>query len=109
MISDDVVRAAASARIHVPEGRPVTGEQDGETVAAYLRALLTDLWRQGEYFSAKRPFGYSGWKGDVQEALVKAGLVSGALDADGYLDSVDERAADELVQAVIARGLGPVS
>jgi hypothetical protein len=108
MISDEMVRAAAAARIRVPEGRPVTGESDGETVGAYLRALFATLWRRGEKFSAKRPFGYSGWQADVYLALVEADLVAGVIDPDGYLAALDEVTAQALVQAIIARGLGPV-
>lgn len=73
------------------------------TVRAYLTALLVTLWQKDEGFSGKRPFGNSGWKYDVYKALVDGGAVTGKLDSDGYIETVDDAAADELVfQAIEA-------
>jgi hypothetical protein len=45
------------------------------TVRAYLLALLRDVWTAGENFDGKRPFGNSGWEGELYETLIGAGLV----------------------------------
>lgn len=74
---------------------------EAQTVGEYLRALLSTLWQEDEGFSGKRPFGNSGWKWDVYTALVKAGVVGGAFDEDGYLDGCDEEAADRLILSAI--------
>lgn len=72
------------------------GENDAHapTVRRYLRALLVKLWDEEESFSGKRPFGNSGWKGDLYAALVKAGHVKGTLDADGDVTSLEEDQRD---------------
>lgn len=75
------------------------GQNDAEapTIREYLRQLLCCLWNKGESFSGKRPFGNSGWEYDLYAALVKGKAVEGALDEDGYLETVDERAASDLI------------
>lgn len=45
------------------------------TVREYLRALLLGVWKKGESFSGKRPFGNSGWETEVIDALHQAGMV----------------------------------
>lgn len=77
-------------------------DSGASTVRGYLTALLTALWREQEGFSGKRPFGNSGWDYDVYGPMVKAGFVRGKLDADGYIDSLDEAAAERLILAAIA-------
>jgi hypothetical protein len=67
------------------------------TVGDYLIALLHALWNEGEGFSGKRPFGNSGWEYEIYTALVKAGLVDGTLDEDGYVEQIDDAAADRAV------------
>lgn len=71
------------------------------TVRGYLTALLAELWREGEGFSGKRPFGNSDWEYDLYLPLVKAGLVPGRLDEDDCIEYVDSRAADQLIAAAI--------
>jgi hypothetical protein len=82
--------------IHLQEN-----DADALTVRDYLKALLARLWEEEEGFSGKRPFGNSGWKSDVNAALVKAGIVTGKLDSEGYVESYDRDKADELIQAAI--------
>lgn len=54
---------------------PVTNNYLGETtVRGYLKALLLQLWEQGESFSGKRPFGDSGWHSELTNALMDSGL-----------------------------------
>jgi hypothetical protein len=74
------------------------------TVRGYFAALLTELWREEEGFSGKRPFGNSGWQSDLYLPMIKAGAVPGTVDEDGYIDEFDsaaERQAGELILAAI--------
>lgn len=73
-----------------------------KTIADYLRALLRQLWEEGESFSGKRPFGNSGWDHDLYVALVKAKAVKGELDEDGYIVECDERAANKAIFKAIS-------
>lgn len=45
------------------------------TIREYLSTLLIQLWRNSDSFSGKHPFGYSGWKHDLWEALGRAGYI----------------------------------
>lgn len=78
-------------------------ECDGQpgTLRDYLRTLLTMLWQEEEGFNSKRPFGNSGWTTEVYADLVKAGVLDGEIDEDGYLESVDDGDAEELVVSAI--------
>lgn len=67
------------------------------TVKEYLRTLLTTLITEGEDFSGKRPFGNSCWEYQVYAAFVKAKLVDGKQDEEGYLEDVDEKAGHKLL------------
>lgn len=79
------------------------GQNDAgaRTVRDYLVRLLSDVWKYGESFNGKRPFGNSSWEYDLYEPLIKAGYVPGTLDADGYVDTFDQPAADALVAEAI--------
>lgn len=68
------------------------------TLGTYLGSLLLTLWEEEEGFSGKRPFGNSGWKNDVYRGMVAAGVVTGTVDADGYLEDCDEDAADAIIR-----------
>lgn len=84
---------------------PLRDDNDAgaKTVRDYFVALLRELWESEEGFSGKRPFGNSGWKHDVEHAFLKAGLVDGMLDEDGYIAKMDRKAADKLALACIER------
>jgi hypothetical protein len=71
------------------------------TIRSYLKELLKTLWREGEGFSGKRPFGNSGWQYEIYAALIKNGFIDGALDMDGYVEGINEKEADELIQNLI--------
>jgi len=71
------------------------------TVHDYLRELLLRLWAEQEGFSGKRPFGNSGWNYDLIPPLIKAGLIDGTLDQDGYVEKVDEEEFDRIIMAAI--------
>jgi hypothetical protein len=88
--------AAAAAAI-------VGGDNGEQPLAEYLKDLLATLWEEEENFSGKRPFGNSGWQFDVYAALIKAGLIKGKLDEDGYIVDVDRPQGESLVLAVIKR------
>lgn len=67
------------------------------TIGDYLVTLLDGVWRRGDEFSGKRPFGYTGWHFDVYLALVNAGFVEGVIDEEnGYLDKITN---DEILRA----------
>jgi len=72
-------------------------DADAKTIGEYFKKLLITLWRDGEGFSGKRPFGNSGWEYDVYAALIAAGIPIGSLDEDGYVDNVDCAKADDCV------------
>ena len=80
---------------------PAKNDAGAATVRGYLAALLAELWREGEGFCGKRPFGNSGWEWEVYTALVREELVPGVIDDDGYLDEVDQDAADRVVRDAI--------
>lgn len=71
------------------------------TIRDYLIALLATLWNEKDGFSGKRPFGNSDWGGDLVIALIQGGLIDGAVDEDGYLESCDDDAAEELIAVAI--------
>ena len=71
------------------------------TIREYFSVLLQTLWREEECFSAKRPFGNSGWQYDVYTSLIKAGVVEGSLDDEDCVEKVDTRKADAYIQELI--------
>jgi hypothetical protein len=78
------------------------GDHGGPTtIGGWLTRLLGVLWDEQEGFSGKRPWGNSGWDSDVEAALIRAGLVDGELDSDGFIERVDSREADRLIRLAI--------
>lgn len=71
------------------------------TIKEYLKKLLKQLWLEGEGFSGKRPFGNSGWQYDLYKPLIQNNFVTGKLDEDGYIDTVDEVKADKIILKII--------
>lgn len=61
-----------------------------KTVRDYFKALLTKLWVEEERFGGKRPFGNSNWQQDVCITLIKANVIPGSLDEDGYVETCDD-------------------
>jgi hypothetical protein len=59
-------------------------DANAKTIGDYLKALLRQLWREGEGFSGKRPFGNSGWDYDLYKALARAGAIS--FESEEYED-----------------------
>lgn len=71
------------------------------TVRQYLKVLLVTLWDEGESFSAKRPFGNSGWQYDLYAALIKVGAIEGSLDDEGCVRDFDKQYAHSFVAGLI--------
>jgi len=80
-------------------------ENDAEaaSIGIYLKLLLLKVWEEDECFSGKRPFGNSGWKWDVYQAMVKGGAIDGKLDEEGFLEEVNEEKADKIIAHLITR------
>lgn len=76
-------------------------DANAKTIRGYLKALLRTLIEEQEGFSGKRPFGDSGWTSDLEIPLVKAGLISGKLDENGWLEESDSHAATALILKAI--------
>lgn len=80
---------------------PNDNDAGASSVRGYLVELLAAVWREQEGFSGKRPFGNSSWDWEPMGALVKAGLLNGAIDQDGYVDDVDDQRGHELIAQAI--------
>lgn len=74
---------------------------DDLTVRDYLRTLLQTLWEEKDSFSGKRPLGNSNWEYELYALLIKAGFISGALDEDGYVDTINQTEANRYVAKMI--------
>lgn len=72
-----------------------------DTIGEYFHSLLETLWKEGEGFSGKRPFGNSGWQYEIYHALVKNGVVSGEVDEYDDLVDFDENKCDQIVFKLI--------
>jgi hypothetical protein len=70
-------------------------------IREYLHALLDTVWVEGEGFSGKRPFGNSGWEHDLYVPLIKAKVIKGVLDEDGYIHDVDDKKGYKVVRELI--------
>ncbi len=99
MSATSVPRETARQVLDLP--MPDGNDAEAATIRDYLIALLHTLWREQDQFSGKKPFGNSGWEWDMFPPLINAGLVSGRLDEHGYIDQVDERTANELIEGAI--------
>jgi hypothetical protein len=79
-------------------------DADAATIRDYLIKLLAGVWREGEGFSGKRPFGNSSWETDLYLPLIKAGHVEAEFDEDGYLDEISD-AAEHKANKLIAQAI----
>jgi hypothetical protein len=71
------------------------------TIREYLCELLLTLWREGEGFSGKRPFGNSGWQYDLAPVLITSRVIDGRIDEDGYVEECDDDALTEVIESAI--------
>ena len=82
---------------------PVENDAGASSIREYLKALLLQLFIEGEGFSGKRPFGSGAWKYELYKPLVKAGLIRGKYGEDDYLQDCDDKAGNKmLLEAVKA-------
>jgi hypothetical protein len=79
---------------------PNTNDAEASSIREYVIALLTLLIEQGEDM-VKKPFGNSGWQYEFFIPLLKAGLIEGEFDEDGYVESLDIREAEALILEAI--------
>lgn len=69
-----------------------SGDLDKElTVRQFFYELLKTLFEEGEGFSGKRPFGNSGWDGDLIKCFIENKVINGSLDEDGYIKDFDRK------------------
>lgn len=71
------------------------------SIREFMQELLLTLWDEQEGFSGKRPFGNSGWTGDMEACLIKAGVVTGELDDDGCIYLFDNKEFDKTIVRII--------
>ena len=91
--------------LNLPMGPNDAGDDD-LTIKGYLKELLLTLWREGEGFNGKRPFGNSGWYLDFHAPLIQAGIIEGEYDEDNEVwESKDyyeaRRITDEVTERLI--------
>jgi len=60
----------------------ITEMNGPSTLRYYLLALLATLWTEADGFSGKRPFGDSGWQGQLEDDMTEAGLLEGVSSFD---------------------------
>jgi hypothetical protein len=71
------------------------------TIRNYLKELLKTLWKEGDTFSGKHPFGNSGWQFDVYFHLIKYKLINGNIDDDNHIIEIDEESGRKLILELI--------
>lgn len=79
-----------------------SNDADAATIRDYFKALLVEVWTQGESFSGKRPFGNGGWHEEVERILIMNGLCPGKLGEYNEVEEINIVVAKELVLAAIA-------
>jgi len=76
-------------------------DASAKTIRHYFQLLLIQLIEEKEGFSGKRPFGNSDWAYDLYAPLIKANIIPGELDHDGFINWIDEEKADEMLIKLI--------
>lgn len=71
------------------------------TVREFMRKLLVKMWDEGEGFSGKKPFGNSGWEQPITLAMIRAKLINGEIDEDGFIKTMDRSASERLIRKAI--------
>ena len=79
-----------------------TLEGEKITFRKYLKLLLETLWKEGEGFSGKRPFGNSGWEHELYHGLIEIGSLEGVWneEEEGYED-YDTIEGDKIILRMI--------
>ena len=70
------------------------------SIKEYLKELLKTLWKEGEGFSGKRPFGNSGWQSDIVYVLIKSNLIVGKINGNEVIP-FDWKEVDALMEEII--------
>lgn len=76
---------------------PEDNDAQASSVREYLKAWLQDVWDS----EPKRIFGTSGWHLDIAKPLIQAGLITGAIDDEGYVDEYDSQELDQIIHRAI--------
>ena len=92
---------------------PFESQDIGDTTPRkYMHCLLLTLLDEGEGFSGKRPWGNSGWEGEMALPLIKSGALKGSIsmhdpefpectyDREEYADTLAEM-SEVLCQAFL--------
>lgn len=87
--------------LDLPLDDHAANQSGAETIRGYLVALVARVWDEGEGFSGKRPFGNSGWEWDLHPTLIRAGVITGTFDEDGYVEDSDDAAAHRVIADAI--------
>ena len=74
---------------------------DNVTIGDFLTLLLARLWYEKESFSAKHPFGDSGWEYELYKPLIECGIIPGVIDEDGCIEEIDYIKADKIILDII--------
>lgn len=80
---------------------PLIDQRKAPTIREYLKRLLTQLLIEEESFSGKRPLGNSAWIYDLYAPLIKAGLIKGTFDEEGYIEDLEENKAHKILLEAI--------
>lgn len=97
MTESDVDQRARAA-LDAPMPRDEEGNLANEAGAATVRQYLSAILAQVVYHDPpRRMWGESDWLHRVHIALVKAELISGTFDEDGYIEEMDTAGADTLL------------
>lgn len=87
---------------------PEANDAGASSVREYLAKIIQEVWMWEDSFSGKRPFGNSGWKWDVYQALIDNDVVQ---TSDGTLDTLIVERRREIdawvVGAIWLMGRGP--
>ncbi len=71
------------------------------TVRSYMLELVAAVLIEEESFSGKRPFGESGWRVGIEEALIKGGFLKGKVNEPGYGCTFDPQDFKKLVRNLV--------
>lgn len=85
---------------------PMEADNDAgvDSIGQFLIALSRQVWREGECFSGKRPFGDSGWEWELAAALGRAGYARVKFDDEGAaIREVDFEAVKRLMEVAFTR------
>lgn len=94
----DGLDPAASPTIHdrILAAPMRENDADAGTVGDYLAKLASMCWEYEDGFGGKRPFGNSGWKHEIYDALVHAGIMQGVIEDDGLVGTLDRDERDRI-------------